>query len=160
MTQGHTRNCIICQHPEVTKINELLKADVTMTEIRELYVSEFSLKSLARHAEHILYDSSSLVLKASQECLKVSKMSKAEMLDFGATELLKVITRLKVVSEETLSLRANDLLVRSLETWLKYVDKMEPGTLESPRPVILNFRTISDPEDVERLQASNGSWVS
>lgn len=154
------RSCIICQHPEVDRINELLKADVTMTEIRELYGSEFSLKSLARHAEHIFYDSSSLVLKASQECLKVSKMSKAEMLDFGATELLKVITRLRVISEETLSLRANDLLARSLETWLKYADKMEPEVTEVSKPVIINIHRVDSPEDVERLKASNGSWVS
>ena len=126
-----------------------------MTEIRELFGSEFSLKTLARHNEHMLYDSSSLVLKAAQETLKAAKMSKTEMLDFGALEVLKVIMRLGIISEETLSLRANDLLVKALDTWIKYADRMDSEGTGAPN-VVINFVPLND-EEIRKSKTKGSS---
>ena len=139
------RSCGICQHPDCDRINELGSQDLPHEEIRALVGSQFSLRTLRNHYDHVEVDSSSY---ASEPVADLDTMdTQADMVKFGVSELQKIIVKLGTIVDQTGSLRATDHLVRALDSWARYSDRLAALAPEDSREKTITWT-------IKRLDAS------
>lgn len=140
------KTCIICDHPECDRINELGQQDLPHEEIRALFGSQFSLRTLRNHYDHVEVDSSAYAPKKLPTLEPMN--TQADMVNFGIRELQKIIVKLGDIVENTGSLRATDHLVRALDSWGRYSDRLQATqTHSSPVPTVVFNITDFDPSE-------------